>query len=271
MSTIKIASNNLKPNRRAADLISEYCERCRDQVAPLLEKHYSFRKVWQLQKQHIVYDLWRLPLNCLLAIPYMSLKKTFESLDKLGWSQPLHIIEPWPPGFKTSLQNYFEHKISSEIFKVDTSQVQTTIVRKMLKKYALGQTIVSNFSASISIFVIGWLLLDQSSLGFFGLISHLIDYFALDRSASNFIFGDGLGRAFYGVFSPEISWVDILASLLVVYIFLTIAGFGMTLIYYPLRKHLGFEEKKLHKMINEIEQHLIFESHKSVGSYLDDF
>src|SRR3989344_7531187 len=105
MGSESTKTTNLKSTH---SLITDYSNGCRSRVAKFLETHYSFKKVWHIQKRHLLHDLWKLPLNSLWAIPYLGLKKMADTLDKAGWSSLLHWVEPLPTGFKTSLQDYFE-------------------------------------------------------------------------------------------------------------------------------------------------------------------
>ncbi|MDZ4661271.1 MAG: DUF6635 family protein [Pseudomonadota bacterium] len=255
-------------NTQEADpaLIANYSEGCRSRVPAFLEQHYSFKKVWELQKNHILHDLWKLALNSLWAIPYLGLKKGAEYIDKAGWSTLLYWMEYLPTGFKTYVPDYFEKQIAAELFQVQNERdVKISIVRKELKKYAVGRTIVANFSTSITTLILGKIFFDRGNIDIFGLVSGIGGYMARDRAASDFIFGKDLGRAFYSVVTPEVSWIDLFLASVVFFLFLSFVAGVFSTLYFPLRKKLGLEEKKLHRMIKEIEHHLLLESYSRKG------
>ncbi len=240
--------------------ISAYCEGCRARVDKAIDAHWQIANVWHVQKQSLKHDIWRLPLNCLWAIPYMSLKKAAESLDKMGWPQWIESLNYVPSGFKVSVQHHIEKIIEEEVFELDQNKSAT--VERELKKYALGRDVIANFATSMSTVFLGWLIFGKGDLSLVGLIQQLSEYFARDRAASNFAFGKSFGRAFYGVVKPEITFTDMILSACVFTIFLTLAAFATSMLYAPVRRLLGLEKKKLNRMIDEIENQLILETHK---------
>lgn len=229
----------------------------RHRVAQFVDKEYSLSKVWQIMFLNFWRDFWKYPINSLWSIFYISVKKTAESLDKLGWSGPLHWVDHWPPGIKTAVQLHFEKEISYRILDLHNVELDASIIKKELKKHSLGTAVANNFVASFTAIVVGWILLGHWEFNVLNLINDLSHYFAVDRVAGGFLFGKDLGRAFYGIFKPEVHIFDIAMAIFVFMSFLTVTAFISTLIYFPIRQKLGFEEKKILKMVEEIENLLI--------------
>jgi hypothetical protein len=167
------------------------------------------------------------------------------------------VPKKWPAGIKTSVQLHFEMEISARILDLHNTELDASILKKELKKNSLGTAVASNFVASFTAIILGWFLLGHWEFNVLNLINDLSHYFALDRVAGGFLLGEDLGRAFYGIFKPEVHFSDIVLAVIVFLSFLTVTAFVSNLIYFPMRQKLGFEEKKILKMIEEIENLLI--------------
>jgi hypothetical protein len=241
--------------------IKEYAKSCRQRVDGFLEKHYSFGDSFRAQLKEINSALWQLPLNALWAIPYITLKKTAETVDKLGWGLPVYLMEHVPSGFHIALQDHIEKKVSQEIFAVSKGIGHTTLVKKELKKYAIGRTVAANLSMAMTVPVMGWIILGDRTLSLAPMIDKIAVSYATDRQANDFVFGKSLGEAFYGVFTPQATWMDYAISILIFYIFLTTVSFAVQVLFSPVRKVLGLEKKKLLSMVDHIEEKLILAAH----------
>ncbi|MCM2281658.1 MAG: hypothetical protein NDI61_07410 [Bdellovibrionaceae bacterium] len=231
-------------------------------MAPFVAQNCTLAALWDIQRTNWRADIWKLPLNALWSVVYFGLKKFGESLDKAGWDQPLHILEHMPVGFRTSIHGAMETRLANELFVSDQGFEYSNVVRKELKKYSLARATLASFSATASTLILGWLIFDQGSLGAMDLIRRLSERVARDRAASDFVFGEGVGRVFYGVFSPSVSWTDTVLSLAFYGVFLALVAFVVAVAYYPLRAKLGLEQRRLIKCIDDLEQRLIVESHR---------
>ena len=240
--------------------ITRYIRDCRRRLEPLLEHRYRIAVLWRIQRPHLRRDLWRLAVNSAWAIPRLAIKKAVESLDRLGWSAPLVWTDPMPMGFRTSLQDHFEKMIETEVFRTANERVAVSVVEAELRKCAQGRAVWASVSTTLTTLTIGWLVFDEERLNLLSLVERLIDRLAVNRAAGDFVLGESIGRSFYGVFSPEASLPDYVMAMSIVVLVLAAVSFVSAFLYHPIRSWLGIEAKKLHAMIDTIEERLLLEA-----------
>ncbi|MDG0817651.1 DUF6635 family protein [Bdellovibrio svalbardensis] len=267
------------------ECIERYVETRRAQIDSFIHRHFSVEETFQIQKKSFLVDLFLNPLNALWSIPYLSLKKASETLDKMGYSQFTLAFDRIPSGIKTGYQKEIERLLSTEVFSCESlikdiedhpllgqyftsEQLSATSIkiRKELQgeieKYSSSQAMISDLSSSLLTLGIGWIFFGDKTLGVLGLGDKIAQKMAHDKAASGFFLGKRLGSTFYHAFPPHPSRSQVLGATLVVGLFLTALSLFTSIMSDPLRKQLGLHNKRLNVLADSLEEKLFLNLRK---------
>lgn len=259
--------------------ISQYITGRKTQIEPFVANHFSLQQAIALQKKSALVDLLFYPLNALWSIPYLSLKKSIETLDKLGWMKFNHALEVIPSGFKTRYQKETERLLTEDFLApqtlIDTlkkksalgsllsppefsrlEQQITAEFTKEINKYTSSQILISDLASSVASIFVGRFFFGDGNLDIFSLGNRIARKMAKDRAVDNFFLGKNLGSVFYKVVPVEPSKTQVFLTTLGVGLLLT--GFSLlaAVLSDPLRKKLGLHNKKLNALLLSLEERL---------------
>lgn len=86
------------------DCLDRYMAERRSRITPFVDRHFPLEETIAIQKRSFLSDLLCYPINTLWAIPYVFIKKTGDSLDKLGWAAAQSLVSIVPSGMKRRYQ-----------------------------------------------------------------------------------------------------------------------------------------------------------------------
>lgn len=272
------------------DCIDRYIEERRSRIEPFVDRHFSLHDTILIQKRSLLIDLLCYPINTLWAIPYLFVKKTGESLCKLGWAPAGRLVSAVPSGMKRRYQKEIESSIRNEILEWPinwgaeadhrdallqmlkreervapllaspefSSRLDEAVadINRLITSYGTNRTVASDLAGSFLTLVAGWLMFGDHSLGIEGIGERLASKRATERAASSFILGSGFGSMFYSVFPPKPSMWEIVLATAAVGILLTICGMMIGVFADPVMKRLGLQQCQLHALLDDIEDRL---------------
>ncbi|WP_374078978.1 DUF6635 family protein [Bdellovibrio bacteriovorus] len=273
------------------ECIEKYTEDRKKRVDDFIDRHFSIQETIEIQKKSFPIDLLFNPLNALWSIPYLSLKKSVETLDKLGWAKLTPAMERVPSGIKTGYQKEVEKLIATELLDYDALVLELrkhpTINKliatkeltlnefqikaefnKEIDKYSSSQAMITDLSGSVMTLLTGWYFFGDKTLGIFGIGDRIARKMARDKAASGFFFGEKLGSAFYSAFPPEPTKAQVFMATLGVGVLLTAFSVFAAVMSDPLRKRLGLHKKKLNNLIESLEERLFLQIKKEIKTSL---
>lgn len=267
--------------------IERYIEARRMNLDVFIKKHFSVQETLQIQKKSFSIDLVFIPLNTLWSIPYLSIKKIIEILDKLGLARLSTVLEWLPSGIKTGYQKEIERLIANELLDCDSlikevaadpilkktfaddqivsaaANARKSIIRE-IEKYSSSQAMVSDLSSSLMTLCLGGMLFGDKTLGVLGLGNKIAHKMAVNKAASGFFLGKSLGASFYNAFPPEPSRMQVFLATLGVGFFLAVVSLITSVMSDPLRKGLGLHKRKLSVLIDSLEESLFLHFRKEI-------
>jgi hypothetical protein len=281
------------------ECIIQYVEECRERLPSFIARHFSLHESWQLLKRSLAQDLILLPLNTLWAIPYMTLKKSIETLDKIGWKKLTPLLEKLPSGIRTQQQRAIEEWIANELLEwprvgvegntlwkkilahpgagplakagVLRSEWFTRLpVRAKLSEFTSTRALVADLAVSLGALLIGRKFFGNGSLGVSDLGNRFARKMAQDKAASDFFLGQSLGSAYYRAFPPMPTRKEVVIATLLVGGLLTLVSLVASVVGDPLRKRLGFQETTLGSLIDGIDEVLVVQLHRRVRQELEE-
>lgn len=108
--------------------VENYLRGCRERVPFFLNHHFSLAQTWDLQKKTLVRDIPLGVVNALWSIPYLTLRKGLEILDKVGFAGAGNLMLRIPSGIRTDYQRKVERLIAGEILQWDLAR-RTGVLR----------------------------------------------------------------------------------------------------------------------------------------------
>lgn len=273
------------------ECIEKYTDDRKKRVDEFIERHFSIQETIDIQKKSFPIDLLFNPLNALWSIPYLSLKKSVETLDKLGWTKLTPAMDKIPSGIKTGYQKQIEKLIAKELLNYDAlilefhnhptiNKLITTKeltlnenkikseISKEIDKYSSSQTMITDLSGSVMTLLMGWYFFGDKTLGIFGIGNRIARKLAHDKAASGFVFGEKLGSAFYNAFPPAPTQTQVYLATLGVGVLLTAFSVLAAIMSDPLRKRLGLHKKNLNNLIENLEEKLFLQMKKEIKASL---
>ena len=262
----------------------------RSRIGPFVERHFSLHDTIAIQKRSFLIDLLCYPINTLWAIPYMFIKKTGESLGRLGWATAGRLLSVVPSGMKRRYQKEIEKSIRHEILEWPSDRfswrenphallqvlksdewvapllvmpefagrldLAVSDINRLIESYGANRSLASDLAGSFLTLATGWLMFGDHSLGIEGIGERLASKRAKERAASSFFLGSGLGSMFYSVFPPKPTLWEIVLATAAVGLLLTICGMMIGVLADPIMKRLGLHHRQLHALLDDIEDRL---------------
>lgn len=273
------------------ECIDKYTEDRKKRVDAFIDHHFSLQETIEIQKKSLSRDLLLNPLNALWSIPYLSLKKSVETMDKLGWGKFTPTMDKIPSGIKTGYQQEIEKLIAVELLDynvlileirknpmmnkmistgeltLNETRIKSTITKE-IDKYSSNQSVITDLSGSVMTLLMGWYFFGDKTLGVFGIGDRIARKMAHDKAASGFVFGEKLGHAFYNAFPPMPTKTQVYLATLGVGVLLTALSVLAAVMSDPLRKYLGLHKKNLNELIDNLEEKLFLQLKKEIKASL---
>ena len=92
-----------------------YIEQRRSHIEAFVAQHFSLRETFRIQKKSFLLDLLVNPINTAWSIPYLSIRKLTEAIEKLGWNNAADFLKLIPSGIKTHYQKEIERLVATEL------------------------------------------------------------------------------------------------------------------------------------------------------------
>lgn len=287
-----MAQQKLAPILGALDeCIETYTTERKKYVDEFINQHFSLAETFEIQKKYIPLDFLLTPVNALWSIPYLSLKKSIETADKMGWTRLSPFMDKVPSGFKTGYQKSVEKLLLEELIKPElllkrlhdhpvigpqlaSHQVHLNDVQirkemiKEIEKHTSGQAMISDLCSSLLALLAGWIYFGDKNLGVLDLGSRIAKKMAREKAASGFFLGEKLGHTFYGYFPPAPTKTQVVLATVAVGCVLTVISVLVSAMSDPLRKKLGLHRKKLTVLVENLEEKLFLQIKKEIKTSL---
>jgi hypothetical protein len=258
------------------DIIDQFLHEKKLKIPQFLELHLDKSECLKIQKRYLMQDLVRNPINVFWAMPYFSIKKFLEIVEKIGFDKAASISQKIPKSFKTDYQKEIERLITDDFFDLDELESKLgescskTLtkdlkqeVRSEIAQYCAKQNEVSDLIASGVIVLLSHFTFGDKSLDLFGIGSKIANKWAYKKASSEFLLGEGLGNVFYKYSppTPTDKQVYLFTSLVLIGFALLTTVIGVLSI--PTQKRFGITSRQLHKLMNNIQDRLILKVAKA--------
>ncbi|MGE5084697.1 MAG: DUF6635 family protein [Bacillota bacterium] len=260
--------------------IEEFFASKRADIDSFVQNHFSLQETWQLQKSTVALDIVFYPLNTLWSIPYLTIKKTVEIIDKLGWASINSSLNYIPSGFKTRYQKRTEDLITKNLIstsaakdllqaidqsaRISNSMSPTALndleykisalIKKEIDNHTSSQILVTDLITSAATLLAGKWLFGDSNLSIMGMGSKMARKFANEKASERFFLGKHAGSVFYKAFTVAPTKTQIYIATASIGLLLTVFSLAAAVLSDPLRKRLGLHQKKLNALMDSLEE-----------------
>jgi hypothetical protein len=275
------------------DCIGRYFEERRKRLNGFVDRHFSLQETFETQKKSILADLLLNPLNAAWSIPFFFIKQSTEAFDKIGFVHWAASFRKIPSGIPTQYQRQMTALVVDELLEWkgeknalleefrkdphlskllkdgqlhrDDVQANPEFVKE-IDKFSAARAMVSDIAGTVATLLAGWMFFGDRSLGIFGMGERFAKGMARDRAASHFFLGKGAGSAFYNIFPPQPTGFQIFVGIAGVGLMLALFSFAASLLTDPVRKSLGLHHRKLHHLLDRLEEQLFIQLKRKVRS-----
>jgi len=233
-----------------------------------------------LQKSTVALDIIFYPLNTLWSIPYLTIKKTVEIIDKLGWASINKSLNYIPSGFKTRYQKQTEDLITKNLISTSAAKDllqaidQSTgisnsmspaalteleykisaLIKKEIDNHTSSQILVTDLITSAVTLLAGKWMFGDGNLSIMGMGSKMARKFANEKASEKFFLGKHAGSVFYKAFPVAPTKTQIYIATVSIGLLLTVFSLAAAVLSDPLRKRLGLHHKKLNALMDSLEE-----------------
>lgn len=272
--------------------VENYLRDCRERIPLFLGNHFSLAQTWDLQRHTLVRDIPLGVINALWAIPYLTLRKGLEILEKVGFAWAGQLILKIPSGIRSDYQRKIERLIAGEILEWDLtgrsalpdplvksllqdpavarladhnpavfSEYRVPQVRRLIDKFCEGRALVTDLSGTLFTMFCGWYFFGRSSLSLHEMGTRFARRKAYDEASSGFFLGRGIGNTFYDIFPPGVQERDVQFYLILLGLGFVAATVLFTLLSDPLRQTFDGHRARLNVLIDDLERELLLQLH----------
>ena len=230
-------------------------DRDTDMVRAFVRRHFSWQGTLRLHRASLGPDLLRAPVNVALAPVFLVVRLTALLLVGLRlrcagrWLAARRIL------LRSDASRAVERAVIDELLtaRVWDSALDPVARAQLVEHYVGTRMAVAEIVTTVMMLVIGVIAFRAATPGVLSLAPLVSDRAAFDMAVAGFPLGEGLGRAWYGVFPHDRSgwFIAAVAAGLVVSasVVTTFAG----LLADPLQAALGIHQRRLMRLLARID------------------
>lgn len=278
--------------------VRQYIESRRAGVNDFVDKHYSIKGAWQLNRKAFGYDMLRAPANLAWTPLNFVLKGVGKGAGKLGFEKVSDTLAELPAGLRTDIEREVEWRIYTDFLGLPIEQEERQSEQNLLleiilaqpqlhtvfseslgqiarlaedeagkaslinnlQRYVDSRKVASELSAILVGAAAGYAANQTINVGALGLGKTLATTMAYHSAVSSFAMGNTLGGLYYAIAPISVSKTALILSTGGVAALLGVVAAFAGVVADPVQNHLGIHHKKLHKLVDCLEEQLISDS-----------
>lgn len=246
-------------NQRAS--ARRYVEACRKRIPRFVQRHFTLNGTLALHRAALGGDLWRSPVNTLLAVPAFLVRLIACLARCVRLEAFADRLDRLPLGVLTSVDRRVEALIVSELLALPV------IVRgalsghaplsQLLRRYVRTRSAMSELGVNVVLLCTGALVFHRLTPGSLSTGTAMAQMLAEHSAIEAFPLGSWAGEAYYALFPVSWSFPDVAvgigATLGVVALLSTFVG----ILVDPLQTVLGIHRRRLERFVDALERLLL--------------
>ena len=282
--------------------IRQYLAETRQSVDGFVDSHFSFKGALELNRKAFGYDMLRAPANLAWTPLNFVLKGVGKGAGKLGFQQFSDKMSDLPAGLRTDIEQELEWRVYTEFLGLPCQQadreyqqnrlLETILAQPQLhavfsqslakiaqlandeagkaslinnlQRYVDSRKAAAELSAILVGAAVGYAANQTINVGALGLGKTLAGILAYHSAVSSFAMGNTLGGLYYAIVPVSVSKTALVLSTGGVAALLGVVAAFAGVIADPLQRHLGLHQKKLHRLVDCLEQQLTSDSSREL-------
>lgn len=204
------------------------------------------------------------PLNFLMVLPNFLVRMLAILLEWCGaeraarWLLGLHL------GLRTEVQRRLRREIETGLLDLDPGDPESAPVRARVREaarepvavYLNTRSVAGDITAGTIAAIAGLIVLREFTPGSVSAGAAVAHRIATEQAVSEFIFGDFLGRAWYGMFPVEPSLGMVAGSVLATILLLAVVSAFSGILHDPVQRWLGIHARRMRGFLDAVEEGL---------------
>jgi len=283
------------------DGIKAYADSRRRNISPFIEEHFSFKGAWELNKCAFGKDLLRAPANLAWAPFYFAAKMGGAAAEKAGLDSVSEKLNKVEPGFRTDVEREVEWLLYSDFLELPIIEGERVCEKNALLTFILKEDGMASLledkllpfagigndsdqraklEEKLSIYVNNRKDVAELTTTILGIAAGLSAHKGINMGAiglgqatavaitqqiaiSNFFLGQTLGGIYFSYFPAAASIGLVVGATGGIAAAMGIVSAFAGVIADPAQKALGLHHKKLHSLVDAVENQLLGESNES--------
>ncbi|HSI04418.1 MAG TPA: DUF6635 family protein [Myxococcota bacterium] len=242
--------------------IERYIEERRQLVDAFVARHFTLAGTVARFRRTFVKDIARYPINFLLSLPSLFVKQVADWLEMAGWDHGARLLERIPLPLKTVAQAEVERAVVEELLELPPGDARLPLLHDPFKSFRGSRLAILDAASSGLTLLLAFIVFGDSGLSPYAMGDKLARAQAKRDAASGFILGSGVGSAFYSVFPPHPTPLQVFGATAVVLLTLGMLGTLTHLFSDPLQQRAGIQRRQLLKLINAFGDKMILHARK---------
>lgn len=289
--TLSLVTEQLSSVRAAfEDVVETYVKERRAALPEFITRELGLVATFNRVRSTAPKDVWRHPINMLLAVASLTIRKAASLADKLGFEWLARTLFKVPLPLSTDYQSQVQQAVVASWLgladeanplramlssdpriqdalvtypHLTTALCGTDKLRKQLRLPLIGyvenRTTLIDLGSSGSTLLAASIVFGDSGLSPSQMVSRLAGNRANDQAASGFFLGRGAGKVFHKLFPVEPTSWEILLSSMVIFLGLSLLTIAVVLLTDPLLAKLGSHQRQLEKLLDSFTARLLLD------------
>lgn len=243
--------------------ITCHIDSCRQRIPEFVKSHYSIAGAIRLNRAAWGTDMWIAPFNVFLGLPNFAVQllatvvRVIGAKKLAGWLGRCHL------GIPTTVQKLLESRLTSDLLSLPEetdaatdrlSHIVASAAQEPVSVYLHTRNVAADITAGTLTAVVGLALISQFTPGSISAGSAFAQIIATEQAVSDFWLGDSLGRIYYNMFPVTPSLTITVSTLLSVMAVLAVISAFSGVIHDPVQKITGIHSRRLHRLLDAIEE-----------------
>ncbi|NNU80280.1 hypothetical protein HMH01_07485 [Halovulum dunhuangense] len=244
------------------DALRAWLDACRARIQPFARRHLSLAGSARLHRAALGWDVVRAPVNLLLSPLLVICRLAGHALRALGLRRAGGWLVTRNFLLRTDVARRLEIDIRREVLQLRAAPLRPTDpletwLATALREYSGSRAAVAEMTVALVALSVGGAVFHALTPGMVSLGPNLADAMALEEAIQGFPLGNTAGAVWYTTFPPEAGLPRTALVTLGMVAFGAMATAFAGILADPLQTRLGLHQRRLHRLIDGLEDTLL--------------
>lgn len=224
-------------------------------VRAFVRRHFSWRGAFRLHRASLGPDLLRAPINVALAPVFLLARLTALVLTGLRLRRAGRWLATRQILLRSDISRAVERAMIEELLQERAQERAPNLAARtqLVEDYVGIRNAVAEIVTTVLVLGVGFIAFRAATPGVLSLAPLVSDRAAFDMAVARFPLGEGLGRAWYGIFPYDLSGWFIAGVAVALVISASIVTTFAGLVADPIQAALGIHRRRLMRLLARID------------------